>query len=59
MKVTLKSWITFWIVSDVVLLVVSGIGFVMLAVTMYSIIITCLKSATEIKEEEGEPNNYD
>jgi hypothetical protein len=44
-------------VSDVVLLVVSGIGFVMLAVTMYSIIITRLKSAKEIEEEEE--LNYD
>jgi hypothetical protein len=45
-------------VSDAILLVVSGIGFVMLAVTMYSIIITKLKTTKEIEEEEGELN-YD
>lgn len=39
-------------VSDAVLLLVSGIGFVLLSVTMYSIIIARLKSREEIEEEE-------
>ena len=45
-------------VSDAVLLVVSGIGFVMLAATVYSIIITKLKSSQEIDDDENDLN-YD
>jgi type IV secretory pathway VirB10-like protein len=45
-------------VSDAILLVVSAIGFVMLAVTIYSIVLTRLKSAHEIEQEERELN-YD
>jgi hypothetical protein len=39
-------------VSDAVLLFVSSIGFIMLAGTMYSIILTRLKSAKEIEQME-------
>ena len=45
-------------VSDTVLLIVSSIGFVMLAATIYSIIITRLKTAQEI-EGESEEIDYD
>jgi hypothetical protein len=45
-------------VSDTVLLVVSGAGFLLLAATIYSIVLTRLKSAKEIEEEEKEAN-YD
>ena len=38
--------------SDVALLIVSGIGFIVLAVTAYSILITRLKSTKEIQEED-------
>lgn len=38
--------------SDAVLLVVSGVGFVMLAWTVYSIVILRLKSAKEVEEED-------
>jgi hypothetical protein len=44
--------------SDGALLVVSGIGFLVLSVTLYSIVITKLKSADEIEEEEKDLN-YD
>jgi hypothetical protein len=39
-------------VSDTVLLLVSGAGFVFLAVTVYSIVLAKLKSSEEIEEEE-------
>ena len=39
-------------VSDSILLVVSSVGFVILATTIYSIIITRLKTAQEIDEDE-------
>jgi hypothetical protein len=45
--------------SDVALLIVSGIGFIVLAVTAYSIVITRLKSTKEIQEEEEEDLNYE
>jgi hypothetical protein len=45
-------------VSDTVLLLVSGAGFVFLAVTIYSIVLAKLKSSEEI-EEEGKEFNYD
>lgn len=44
--------------SDKVLLLVSGAGFVFLAVTIYSILLTKLKSSKEIDEEEKDLN-YD
>lgn len=44
--------------SDNVLLVVSGAGFVFLAITVYSIVLTKLKSREEIEEEEKDLN-YD
>jgi hypothetical protein len=43
-------------VSDAILLFVSAIGFVMLAVTIYSIVLTRFKSAHEIEQEERELN---
>jgi hypothetical protein len=45
--------------SDMVLLIVGGIGFIVLAVTAYSIVITRLKSSKEIEEEEEELNYED
>lgn len=39
--------------SDRLLLVVSGIGFVFLAWTVYSIILTKVKSARELRDDEG------
>ena len=45
--------------SDVALLIVSGIGFIVLVVTAYSILITRLKSTKEIQEEEEEDLNYE
>jgi hypothetical protein len=45
--------------SDVALLIVSGIGFIVLAVTAYSIVITRLKSTKEIEEEEEDLNYED
>ena len=44
--------------SDAALLVASGLGFLVLSMTVYSIVITKLKSAEEI-EEEAEDFNYD
>eukprot|EP00980_Cylindrotheca_fusiformis_P008562 scaffold1820_cov129-Cylindrotheca_fusiformis.AAC.3 len=40
--------------SDAALLIVSGAGFIFLAVTIYSIVLTKLKSSAEIEEEERE-----
>ena len=45
--------------SDVALLTVSGNGFIVLAVTAYSILITRLKSTKEIQEREEEDLNYE